>query len=1152
MKYISSMILFGLFFSYTITGQYRPPEKKQQERLKTISQILEKQHIEKRKRALQWANANNIPVRVEFDDGRVKELQYLDEWSLPVYYMTRNAGAAFTTSTNELHPGGSLRKFITGRNMVAGVWDAGHVDPNHIEIAGRVELKDWAVLNNHATHVGGTIAAKGIAPAAKGMAPDAEILSYDWTSDLFEMSNEAIKGLLISNHSYGIVLGWGWDDNRWRWYAHRDSTTDFRFGYYSSKSQAIDEISFNAPHYLIVWAAGNDRNDLGDGTRPPDGPYDCLGPEGVAKNILTVGAVFKLFQPYTLPEQVIVSDFSSWGPSDDGRIKPDLVGAGVNILSTVTNQGYAHYSGTSMAAPNITGSLLLLQQYFREVSQRDNYMRAATLKGLGIHTASEAGISPGPDYQFGWGLLNTEKAARMIAFHDTTNFFINELTLEQNTVYEMFFSADGSGDVVATISWTDPAGSPVPPALSKSRLMLVNDLDIRIFNEAGDIVYMPWLLSPGTPDSPATRGDNFRDNVEKINIINPPAGRYRLTVSHKGTLLGGRQNFSLLLQTRNIPARTTLFWIGNDGSWSDPTKWALTSGGVPAGRIPTINDHVVFDNNSFVGAVGQVFTVNLVEKAYCYTFNWHSDRNANIVSDNLQLDVFSSMYVRTQNKLQAGPIQVHLIGNLPSNTVYIGGEAFSEAKFTFRGTGSWKITDTLKVKSLEIVDGNFDASRTRINTNKLLVRQGHNKTVDIRHSIIKNVEIFDIISDETIFLAEYSDIFFRTDNPGQAAFILNGNDRKFWNINHKKHEISVSGQNAFNRFIGGGTLGFSGSNIFDSLQLLTGAKVILNANSVQNISGEFIIRSSSDSIVSISSSGIGNAIIEVRDYRKLCFDFLNINNISARGKAIFNAGLNSIVSPLSTGWYSMNCNDVLFADFEYKYACRNSLTHFYDRSTGQIENWLWEFERGVNIETSALRNPITTFTQPGIYKVHLTVSNRSSSRKKSYDLVVMESTLNTGGIIESGNAYFSISMAPFYQWFLNRVPIPGANARSFVNIDNLPGSLQVLLSDGVCNVLSDSIVINVQTPPVEVGERGISIFPNPARSFVNIDLGSEFRNLGRTEIKIYDLRSRLVISKFLEPNGEIFQINTGTLKKGLYLISIKTQLFTLTEKLIIQ
>lgn len=119
------------------------------------------------------------------------------------------------------------------------------------------------------------------------------------------MAGRAAPGqssLLLSNHSYGTVSGWSKDGGTWTWFGDPaiSTTKDWKFGFYNSTSAFYDGIAYNAPYYLIVKSAGNDNADVGDGSRPPDcDPYDCIPTNGVAKNILTVGAVKKLFAPYS-------------------------------------------------------------------------------------------------------------------------------------------------------------------------------------------------------------------------------------------------------------------------------------------------------------------------------------------------------------------------------------------------------------------------------------------------------------------------------------------------------------------------------------------------------------------------------------------------------------------------------------------------------------------------------------------------------------------------------------------------------------------------------------------------------------------------------------------------------------------------------------
>ena len=114
---------------------------------------------------------------------------------------------------------------------------------------------------------------------------------------------------------------------------------------------------------------------------------------------------------------VNINSSSSQGPTDDLRIKPDITGNGTNVYSTYEDfdSHYASISGTSMASPNVMGSLLLLQQYYNEVN--GSFMRAATLKGLALHTADDAG-SNGPDAVFGWGLMNSKKQRKLLLIMD--------------------------------------------------------------------------------------------------------------------------------------------------------------------------------------------------------------------------------------------------------------------------------------------------------------------------------------------------------------------------------------------------------------------------------------------------------------------------------------------------------------------------------------------------------------------------------------------------------------------------------------------------------------------------------------------------------------------------------------------------------------
>lgn len=659
------LLTTSLFFNLSISPTFAQTKQRlekvyqatQQEKLAQISEIRGEAYMNAFIEALGAAKKYGYPIYTTTPDGRAISLQRLDANGKPVYYSTFNAQAAATTNTNTLYPEAESGFSLTGKGMLVGVWDGGGTRVSHDEFGGRVRQRDNAALNsggigsNHATHVAGTIGAAGVRGEAKGMAYEVNIDAYDSFNDLNEMRMAAAQGLLISNHSYGEWRGWNIRDVNndnipdWVWEGDTDisETEDYLFGFYTEQSREWDELAYNAPYYLLVVAAGNSRNLNGPGAgqqhyvwnkttnrwvlsttvRSGNGGIDgsdCLTNQANAKNTLTVGAVRSNRQ---------MSDFSSWGPTDDGRIKPDLVGVGVDLLSPISsaNDAYDFSSGTSMSSPNVVGSLILLQQYYEQQHGAGNFMQASTLKALALHTAEDLG-RPGPDYEFGWGLLDSEAAAKVIAEQDSASA-IQENILKDGEVKTISVRSNGE-PLKATIAWTDPAGTPLEPSLNPFAFMLVHDLDLRI--SGANETYKPFALDIFNPHFDAKKDDNLVDNVEQVLIENPVAGEvYTITVSHKFTLQEGEQAFGMIVSGGEVMDAGEVFI-------NDPICPAAD---VIGGIVPNEN-----------GLPNVYTSIQVEETVSKYILVAHANDQIIAVSDNL-------LYTKFENDLAPGEYSVY-------------------------------------------------------------------------------------------------------------------------------------------------------------------------------------------------------------------------------------------------------------------------------------------------------------------------------------------------------------------------------------------------------------------------------------------------------------------------------------------------------------
>lgn len=569
MKYVNyTFLALGMLLSIGAVAQSNPDKQ-------AIEQLASEKSIEfhtEKENAITWALERGYPLRFKTEAGNTIELIRLSN-GLPIYYSTLNAEGAAVIKTDRLYPGAGNGFSLTGDGIIMGIWDAGTARSSHQEFAVGDESKiyygDDSEWDNHGTHVAATMVAVGTDPAARGMSYEAELVSFDWNDNTKEMLLATYQGIRVSQHSYGALIGWEFGNfsgnEGWHFFGDPDDPLSPEapgFGLYENGAFELDALAHAIPKHLIVKSAGNSRGGgptnqpvlhwvatvehgfVADSTtiRPKNGGdlgYDCIPTGAIAKNILVVGAV---------KADGEMSAFSSWGPSDDGRIKPDIVAKGVNVFSALANadDGYASWNGTSMSGPMVSGSVGLLLQHQQNLHP-DEELLAATMKAILLHTADDIGPE-GPDYQNGWGMMNTEKAALLMqANAEQGGIHIMESSLNQYDTLRFVVKTKGDEPLKATLVWTDIPGEPTEFLKNTDELKLVNDLDMRI--QANDqMTHYPFILDPANPTDLATTGDNFRDNVERTDILQPqPEAFYTITISHKGMLTGTNQQFSLVV-----------------------------------------------------------------------------------------------------------------------------------------------------------------------------------------------------------------------------------------------------------------------------------------------------------------------------------------------------------------------------------------------------------------------------------------------------------------------------------------------------------------------------------------------------------------------------------------------------------------------------
>lgn len=1084
-----------LLFCLTLNVNLGGAQSFNKDRLLKIYEEQHENYLERQRRVDNYLSEHSAEEKVLFTDPSTGEyvLMYDVVDGVPQYKSTFNKQARLTTGVDYVQSANGLNLPLFGQDLKIGVWDGGLVLSTHKEFGGRVFNKLGSSFSNHATHVTGTIAAAGVNPDAKGMLPQVTIDSYyAFENDLGPMAEAAANGLILSNHSYGLVLGWNYNQSSssWQWLGGADNV-DQTFGAYTNNSRSIDEIAYNAPFYTIVWAAGNDRSDVGDGTRPPDGPYDIIGPSAGAKNNITVGAITG-FNEYVDNNSAEMSSFSSWGPTNDGRIKPDIVADGVGVLSCSSSNDSAYVSlqGTSMASPNTTGTLGLIQQFYKE--RTSEYMTSAQLKSLVIHTAREAGSDPGPDYKFGWGVVNAIAAVDVISHMNTEDTVLLSKSLVSGEMHEYELFSDGLTPINATITWTDVPGT-VRAETSKEP-SLVNDLDIKLVDDLGNEVY-PWILDPSAVSKAAQRGVNNIDNVERIQFLAPQARKYKLIVSHKGSLVTGAQQYALSL-TYNAASISSqvAYWINGSGNFSSNANFSVNSGG----NLHQVNydslSTLIIDENSFTNDGIILFEDDMVLKNIVFS----SDDTVSLDLGGNSLTISSPLYLNNDKlKIINGTLNLAVSDN---NEVKLNFDGSDNLKLILRSqepSDLINISTNIKTNYFELINGNFSISNKQIDVSDFNV--GVNAILNLTNN---NLDITDSL--------KISGVLNSKDNKwilNSAVISSNSNEELLLedaiiNIGTSFIQSPLSARYLEN----GGDLFSEVKLSIDSVTFESGSKLTLTGMDSLIINSSLRFNGKENERVQILGDPINKTNIILKKRQKICVDFLYISNVNFVSESILNLGENSI-SVNNENILTLACEEVLFADFSLNGSCANSLIPIKNLSSGNINTYKWSISDSNHpINGVSEAEPVIWFDSPGVYEVNLELSNDIQEEVFSQNVTITENDVTEFVIIENENGLVASANVQEYQWYFNGILIENENARILTFPLEVGQYNVAYLTDTKCGSnVSSTYQLSTITSNKEQVLNKPTVFPNPFNNFIKIE------NLEKgDELMFFDAKGTIV------------------------------------------
>ncbi|WP_163407471.1 S8 family serine peptidase [Flavobacterium ajazii] len=416
---------------------------------------------------------------------------------------------------------------LTGKGVKVGVWD-GNLE-QHKDHTGRVVNREYESNSSHGDHVSGTIGGAGLLdPKAKGMAPEVQMFGWNFNTQSNGLSVQQERviaavndGIELTSNSYGVNL-----------------TSGYNTGRYNTGDRGDDNVTVTYPYLLNVYSNGNAQ------TAYPGG-FNTSTKN--SKNSLHVAAN---------NSNDLISSYSSFGPTIDGRLVPQIAAVGTDVYSLDYSNSYQVMSGTSMATPGVTGTLALLYERYKNTYGEKPL--ASLMKALVTNTAKDAG-NPGPDYKYGFGNLNGLRAVKVL---DKQMFYTasvaNGVSYEKDIVVPA-----GLVTLKVLLAYTDIGGTPGAASVQ------VNDLDIKIVKDG--VTTFPWVLNPTVPNANAVRGVDNVNNIEQVTLDNPAPGTYKIIVTGTRVPLNTQQ-FSVVYDYV-VPELILTYPVGGEKFNTETTEY---------------------------------------------------------------------------------------------------------------------------------------------------------------------------------------------------------------------------------------------------------------------------------------------------------------------------------------------------------------------------------------------------------------------------------------------------------------------------------------------------------------------------------------------------------------------------------------------------